>query len=652
MIRLNPNELVQLFRRPGGEDFTSFVNELIESICGEEGILQSEISTCLRTDAPDGGVDTRVGRGGPGDRTGYFGTPSIWQFRAVDKASVSAADLRREVNKSHAKACLERGDGYRICFCDQITDKKRNGLQNSLEEAIKVINPNAPTPKILDVGDLARLANRYPALVMRLRPSLSKVCRLFDSLRASETALTPKFVPTSSFEPIKTAILRHADLQQSVPEAVLPIQGVAGVGKTRTVYESLCFFPQARTLVLYTDDEEGAVELATYLSNDENARAILLADECSVSWRQRLNNNLRGCRNRIRAISIDNSGELMRSAAPELALTKLSLEEVEKVLRANFSTIPADRLRSYAHLSGGFIKLAADMCNFDPQIAAVGSVGPVMANINEYYRNRLTPDQREAVEAVALLKRVGHKDEAGAQLDALCSLTGLRRGSIERDLGSVKDVPGFVERGARYYRVTPDIIAMVAFEGAWKRWADGQEDSFLSRISETIQESFLQRVSESANQEVRNTVQGFFRRFADNFTTGDLGDISLVNRIINLIEVEPTIYLPAFRRVIESASHEQLITSPESGGGRWGPRRQLVWLAERFAQFPEFFEDAEAILFKLSVHECEHSIGNNATKTWQQLFRFQLSGTALPLSVRLAKLRNRIAAVDGSSAES
>lgn len=233
----------------------------------------------------------------------------------------------------------------------------------------------------------------------------------------------------------------------------------------------------------------------------------------------------------------------------------------------------------------------------------------------------------------------------------MCSLTGIDKGETEQHLASIKDAPGFVERGAAYYRVTPELIAMIAFSAAWKRWAEGREEEFLSNIPETIQEGFLQRVSESANSEVRNTVQGFFRRFADTFTPRDLADFHMVNKLISLVETEPATYLPALKRIVQTATPDELKEGTEWSGGSWGTRRQLVWLAERFAQFPEFFFDCEELLFLLAQQESEPDIGNNATKIWQQFFRVQLSGTAVPFVRRLELLQQRIERAKESTGE-
>jgi len=89
-MKLDELELVQLFRQPGGKEFVRFCNEVIRTTCWAHGVPQSEVSTTLRTDIADGGVDTRVGRGISDDKFGYFETPSVWQFKAADQAGLRA----------------------------------------------------------------------------------------------------------------------------------------------------------------------------------------------------------------------------------------------------------------------------------------------------------------------------------------------------------------------------------------------------------------------------------------------------------------------------------------------------------------------------------------------------------------------------------
>jgi hypothetical protein len=653
MLRLEALEVIQRFRKPGGDDFALFCNKILRASCWTGGVPQSEVSTTSRTDAKDKGVDTRVGKAILGDKSGYFGSPTIWQFKGADETNIGKNDMAAEVNKPRAKQWIMEGNAYRLSICDHLTPDKKQTLIDALSAAIAVINPAAPQPAILSIDDLVDLTNSFPGLVLEYRPHLDEMVLLFDTWRQSVRGITPVFVPSAGFSTTKAAILAHVDFAVEARSPIIALYGSAGAGKTRVTFECLREVPAASSLCLYLTSEDDARDLANKLVNDPTAHAIIVADECSIETREQLSRTLMNFRDRIRCVCIDNSTQRVSTPAPELIIPKLNPAELEKVLAENFRGIPQDRLRAYAQYCDGSVRLAADMCaHFDAEIAQVGSMSPALGKTSEYYHVRLVSDpQRQAVEATSLLKRVRHKGEAPTDLDVICELTGLEKQNVEQSLREIKDSPGWVEKGALYYRVTPELIAMTAFMSAWHRWARDNEYDFLQKIPASIQESFLQRVSESASPEVRQTVQRFFRKFADDFSSRDLGEIRLVNRFVSLIETDSSLYLPGLRRVLESATPDELKAGPEWTGNSWGPRRQLVWTAERFALFPEHFQDCEAILFTLARNESEPRIGNNATKTWQRLFRLQLSGTSLPLVERLAFFKKRLTTASQEHAE-
>lgn len=408
MLRLRALKLIQAFRQPGGAEFVLFCNEVIRAVCLAGGIPQAEISTCSRTDAKDGGVDTRIGKGISGtDRFGYFGGPSVWQFKAADESNITEASVRKEVKKSHVKKCVESGDAYRMCVCAHIPDNKRQDLEAVLNSGLKAINLLAPEGKIINIDDIAAVANAFPAVVLAHRPEFSGLCTLFDRWRQNATAVTRVFIPNTSFATTQITVLAHVDFSNVVPDSVMTLQGLAGVGKTRVAYECLRSLPAASSMVLYTDNEDAAIELATLLANDEIASGVIVADECSVAAREQLSRKLVGCRNRVRCVCIDNSLQRVPTPAPELSVPKLTSSELQKILEANFEGVPPDRIRTYAHLADGFVRLAADMCHYDAQIAQAGAITPVANRVDLYYRDRLRTDARmRAVEAISLLRRV------------------------------------------------------------------------------------------------------------------------------------------------------------------------------------------------------------------------------------------------------
>jgi hypothetical protein len=94
-MRLDELQLIQLFRQPGGMEFVRFCNEVIRDTCWARGVPQSEVSTTLRNDFKDGGVDTRVGRGIPNDTFGYFRLTSRrkWTNRTLGDALRTAMPI-------------------------------------------------------------------------------------------------------------------------------------------------------------------------------------------------------------------------------------------------------------------------------------------------------------------------------------------------------------------------------------------------------------------------------------------------------------------------------------------------------------------------------------------------------------------------------
>ena len=205
----------------------------------------------------------------------------------------------------------------------------------------------------------------------------------------------------------------------------------------------------------------------------------------------------------------------------------------------------------------------------------------------------------------------------------------------------VHDSPGFIAIAGRFIYVTPEIVARTLFVSAWKRFAEHREDEFIEGFPIQLWDEFQLRVAQSAPTEVRTAVGGSFRRWVGNLAASDFADLETIERLIPVIETTPQVYLPIVSGKVERASVEELLQiTGEARNGKWGPRRQIVWLFERLSGFREFWHDAERALMRLALAESEPDIGNNATATWIQLFRIALSGTEVPFQVRLERLNH------------
>jgi len=642
MWTISPVTDIPLLRGGGGQPFTGFVDALLRAQGFVSGIPQSDIATNLRVNTGDGGVDTRIDQGATGDRTGYLPVPTAWQYKAESASSVTGPKIKSEINKPYAVELVRRGYGFRVCLCDEMTPRKKEQLSRALNEAAQAIQPGAARSHVLSASDLTEWANRFPSLVCGFFDRPTTVARHWDAWSKTQLAITPKYELPDGWEPTLQAIQQHLHLPFAPFDPVLPVQGGAGVGKTRLVFEAIRQMPAAWGLVVVTDDDQRAQEVARWLVNSAQHTAILVADECSLHARYQLNGLLRGHESRIRAIAIDNTGESPSNGAPGIWIEKITTATAEKILQLNFPAVPSERRRAYADLSGGYIRLAADLCRHDSQMHLAGSLRPAIPPLRDYYRQRLGQQEQRVVEAISLVHRIGHSKDVAAQLDALSELAGVTPDSVRETVARLKDAPGFIVVTPRYYYVTPQIIAEIAFQCAWERLASLDAPGFLDRIPDALRASFELRIRGLSGQEVRSIVSAHFRNRVSGLTPADLADAEKMKQFVGLLETDPSMYLPQLTRLVGEASDADLLATGGADSGDRGTRRELVWIAERLAIFPEYFESAELVLRRLAELETEHGIGNNATGIWRQLSRVYLSGTAVPFRDRFEYFKRAI----------
>jgi hypothetical protein len=645
MLQIDPIELANRLQRPGGTDWVAFMDNLLWAACWQVGIPESAVRTNLRTDRKDGGVDTRISEGSDRDLTGYLQTPSIWQYKAAHESNLRQSELLAEVNKPYARERILAGDAYRLCLAAQLPDRERTQLETALAAAVAEIKPDGPAPVVLTVDIVARIASHFPGFLQEYR-GLEFQSRTF-TFRAwgkNITARTPTFVPGQAFESLKTRVAEHVD-PQIIPERVLLIvRGMAATGKTRSVYEALKSLNASSSLILYADDASQAVEFSRILANTERMSGILVVDDISLEARHQLNEALAGHKDRIRVIAIQHETDSEGGESVGQQFVRYTQDEIGPILAANFKEIAPERLRAYVELSEGYLRFAIDLCRHDHEIRQEqGKVIPNIPEVMSYYRILLGTDA-DYVDCLALFTRVGRESDVSKELDELCARFGFDRRTFEQRCNELKEAPGFVERSAIYYRIRPAIVAKHAFSMAWKKWVDGKETDFLTwiqKLPKDMQVSFMARVNRSAGDREREIVRNFFQTFASSLRSADLSNPEKVSRMIALVEIDPGHYLPQLRRLVETASDNE-IKVERRGLFIWGSRRQLVFSAEKMAHFTAHFHDAERILFRLSQVEIEPTIGNNASGVWERLFRPLSSGTPIPFAERVRLLRTRL----------
>jgi hypothetical protein len=641
MIRISAEHIYVLCNSTG-RPFTDLLDRLIRTSAAIVGIPPTAVSDNPRTNIPDGGVDTEVSAAASSsDPWNYFATASAWQYKAVEVTSLTDAMLTAEIeggSKTYVRDLIQRGYGYRMCIADHGSPERKHEMEAVLNIAIKNINRSAPDCIVLFANDIVAWTNAFPPIAAELTGSELTGFFHFQAWAANARSSTPTYVPTPESALIQENVRKHLDWSNSPTVPKLTISGDAGVGKTRTVFEAISEMAEVRSLVLYTDDEDEAIELARGIANQSGLYAVIVADECMDTAAFLISRALQGCEERTRLITIDNT--LERTDKSELRLAQVSLATLEKILEANFPQIEQTRRYRYCHLAQGFLRFAVSLCANDNLIVQQGHIGESLHDTKSYLGTMFGNDRpfetadQTALDLISLVERCGVIGNVSKELEDLCSLTGLDPSDVRTRLHRMQKKTGLVGRAGRYFYVTPTPIAMVCFQSAWSRWAEIDTRTFLDKFPRNLTASFLLRVSRSS-KEVGQVVTAYFR----NWVLSRGGDIFSnqvdTEQLLLLVRANPEQMMHRLHSLVLSASANQLAAGYHTG------RRALVTEVAEIAAFPQWFPLAEEMLFGLALHETERDIGNNATELWKGLFPIINSTVATPFPDRLNILRRR-----------
>ena len=165
-----------------------------------------------------------------------------------------------------------------------------------------------------------------------------------------------------------------------------------------------------------------------------------------------------------------------------------------QILEQNFSAVPEDRRRQYAEISRGFVRLAADMCQHDLELAS-GNLSGLLGTIEQYVRQRLG-EHLPLVSLLSLFHKVGFKDEVQADVETLCKIANRSRQDFIDAVRVVRESPGFVVQAGRYWYVTPEIVAHVLFDEGWRRWVESDLEAFLNELPDHLRQHLIERAGE------------------------------------------------------------------------------------------------------------------------------------------------------------
>jgi hypothetical protein len=525
-----------------------------------------------------------------------------------------------EIEKWYVRELLEQGYTYRLCVREQLTPPRRASLERVLLTAARRIQPTTPPPRVLDAGDLANWYSQYPPLVVAVfKPHLGNVFH-FEAWRERAHGSAATFVADERFTTVRFAVEEHVRFTDTPQNAVLAIGGAPGSGRTRLVFESVRL-AGLESLVLYADAEAQLDALTTYLANEMTTYAVVVADNCSGTMRERVRQRLSGSRKRVRIIAID-PAESDRDRC-DVWIDPPDRDVIRTIVDANFTPIDKRHRRAYVELGSPHLSVTIDLLSRACLAGEDGDLKRVIDPLSTILDALLTEEERTALAAASLLDRLDVLPEAAGALPFLAGIAGLTEQQLRKTLGSLAERDLFTGDQNGIIHAEPQALASILFREAWRRW--GKSIDVNGRISTGL----LSRSARCHDASVRTEIALRYEGWIYRVTPSDLTDTDGVHRLLLLVEMDPARYLPTLVRLIESATHEQLVSIRSAF--------DVIHLCHKLVSFAGVFDGVERILFRL-----EQSCTNSGTFGWLSLFATALSSTTVPFAGRLAHLEKRI----------
>ncbi|MCI0391568.1 MAG: hypothetical protein MOB07_22730 [Acidobacteria bacterium] len=638
-----------------GDDLERVIHDLIRAEAWVCGITPDQIDWDYRTNVSDGGRDVQVRMGSQRtDRQFIPPEKSVWSMKS-GKDGLEAGTLRREID-DHPKVIrhLQEGGAYVWCVAPAANNDKRDRLRDAAADLATKHGFEAQQIHFFFRDTITHWLNQHHGLIAVHFPHLPRGWKTLAEWKRLDRNRDVAWVEFGDRAGLVEEIRRH--LLATSSANVLHLAGWSGIGKTRTTRQACEDFALEGVLYFPTPDAFDP-DFEDHLTRNEGIRAAIVIDEMEIGALASLETRLSDFRDRLRVVTIGvgtSKSVMFREGVKWISLPD-SATDVTRVILSSDSSLSAEHAQNMADWCDHDLRLAlllTEANKRDPGLAKqpITSVDDVWTRVTAIFRPEIgdVDNFRDLYEILSLCLDIGNISEKRRELEHLATYFGKSAPELDQVIAQACDI-GLGRQQGRFFEAAPRALARRVFE----RWGCGRIRNnalqfFSSLPTERLQRRFIERIQE-CDQHTRDEAATVLDDWLHaRFPTTDITLISdrEASRVFaEYVETYPPGGLRWLKQAVEQASPEQLLAFDGKSvfGGGWRGRRQVVWLCQHLAQFPEYFWDCEEILFRLGQYETEENVANNSLRVWQDLFKPLLSSTPLPFDVRWQLLMKRLA---------
>lgn len=638
-----------------GADFERMLHALIRAEAFACGIAPHQIDWDFRPHVRDAGKDILVRVGNRNAIRKFIpNIPSVWSAKS-GQDGLSPRTLRNEIEKHvHVMEHLQAGGAYVWSVIAAANNNIRDNLRVEAEALVSEFNLNRDQIVLFFRDTITQWLNDQIG-VASICFDLPRGWKNLREWEKQDKNFGVTWVGFGSRPELLSRIQTH--LLAPTGENVLHLAGWSGIGKTRTVLEA-CRNESALEGTLYFPRFEDFTDNEDYFLRNNSLRASIVVDEVELGQSYELRSHVSDCQDRLRIITVGPALSHNLEQREDLITFPTPNFEggVSAVIRAADPKINSDQVSHIAFFAEHDLRLALVLVEANQRDPFLANSPIAVEHVWRSVLDRFKSDIRDAAkfsEIYDLLscgKEIGNKGEPRKELEYLAQYFGKPVADFDQVVAQAIAC-GLARQQGRYVEVQRAFGRHRFAHVTWPRLSSTAAGFVTAMPTSRMQERFIDRTHEcdvGTREQIASSLIPWFRQRFNPVEISLLQDREAARLFAAFTELHPTFGLAWLRSAIDKASSEDLLAfdGQPDGSGFWRGRRNIVWLCEHLAQFPEHFWTCEAILLRLALHENEEGTSNNSQGVWKRLFRPMFSWTAMPFDERFDYLMKKLKAAD------
>lgn len=568
-----------------------------------------------------------------------------WQKSAVEQELFGSRPKDATGLGRSVRECLEANGAYiLVCTGSDPVAERQSAAEGHLREAFTACGYPSPNVAVWGINKIRGVIESFfPALAMRLNDRSGEMLTHYQwSLEAEmQRRLTTDEKQQTVLESLR------ADLMDQTTRE-LHIRGEPGIGKTRLVFEALKE-PSVAASVLYCTGPKVARHLIADLrAVGDQVTVILVVDECGLSDRAGIWNQVENAFPHVSLVTIYNDTQETGSSTAFFDAGPLSQDAVTNIIESY--GVPRDDAARYAELCDGSPRVAhvvgENLKHNAPDILSSPATIDLWGRYVAGYDDRSSPQVRDrtvVLRFLALFKRFGYGPPITGEARAIAGLIETHDGTLKwaRFQETVNELRRRkVLQGESTLYITPKALHIWLWSQAWEVYQFDPKDIANQLAATPALVGWFHEMFRYA-RESKAATKVAVALLSSGGPLGEAGffdDGRSARFFLALTEAAPEAALAYLERTVATWDHDR--RRRFSTG-----RREAVWALERIAVWEPLFGRAARVLVALAEAENE-SFSNNATGVFVGLFSNaggKASPTEAPPQARLPILRELLA---------